>query len=61
MRRASKQKYSSVEGGIDTELEVMQGALHTEIMAKHEGRRLLAQSLETTSKTVDCADFKTRG
>jgi alpha-beta hydrolase superfamily lysophospholipase len=38
------------EGGLDAELKVIKGALHTEIMAKHEGRKMIAEFLENVSK-----------
>jgi uncharacterized protein len=38
------------EGGLDTELKVIKGALHTEIMAKYEGRKMIAEFLENVSK-----------
>jgi uncharacterized protein len=39
------------EGGLDAELILIKGALHTEIMAKQEGRKAVAQCLKTLS---DC-------
>ena len=38
------------EGGLDAELKVIKGALHTEIMAKHEGQKMIAEFLKNVSK-----------
>jgi fermentation-respiration switch protein FrsA (DUF1100 family) len=38
------------EGGLDAELKVIKEALHTEIMAKHEGQKMIAEFLENVSK-----------
>ena len=38
------------EGGLDAELKVIKGALHTEIMAKHEGQKMIAEFLKSVFK-----------
>ena len=48
--RAEMLKRIGVEGGLGIELKVIKGALHTEVTARHEGRKLVAQFLEEVSK-----------
>ena len=43
-------RHVCAEGGLDAELKVIKGALHTEIMAKHEGRNMIAEFLKNISK-----------
>ena len=43
-------RHVCAEGGLDAELKVIEGALHTEIMAKHEGRKMIAEFLKNISK-----------
>ena len=43
-------RHVCAEGGLDAELKVIKGALYTEIMAKHEGRNMIAEFLKNISK-----------
>ena len=43
-------RHVCAEGGLDAELKVIKGALHTEIMAKQEGRKMIAEFLKNISK-----------
>ena len=43
-------RHVCVEGGLDAELNVIKGAPHTEIMAKHKGRKMIAEFLKNISK-----------